>query len=94
MPIGIFYNDVKTTFVNHDIPLQANDIIYLFTDGFIDQIGGPLKKTFRSIHFRDLLLEINRLPMNEQKEILEKKFEEWKGVNEQVDDVLVIGLKV
>ena len=94
MPIGIFYNDVKTTFVNHDIHLQANDIIYLFTDGFIDQIGGPLKKTFRSKYFRDLLLEINSLPMNEQKEILEKKFAEWKGVNEQVDDVLVLGLKV
>jgi serine phosphatase RsbU (regulator of sigma subunit) len=93
MPIGI-YDDMKTTFINHNIPLQTNDNIYLFTDGFIDQFGGPSKKTFRSKHFRDLLVEISHLPMSEQQEILENKFTEWKGDNNQVDDVLVIGLKL
>jgi serine phosphatase RsbU (regulator of sigma subunit) len=93
MPIGI-YDYMKTAFINHNIPLQTDDNIYLFTDGYIDQFGGPSKKTFRSNQFRDLLVEINHLPMIEQKEILENKFAEWKGNNNQVDDVLVIGLKL
>jgi serine phosphatase RsbU (regulator of sigma subunit) len=96
MPIGISHQEVSelSNFTNHQIPVQAGDTLYLFTDGFSDQFGGPLNKKFKYNQFRKVLKEIHDLPMTVQKSRLEEVFENWRGMNEQIDDVLIIGLKI
>jgi len=93
MPIGIYVHE-KESFTNHIIKLQENDIIYLFTDGYADQFGGPNGKKFRNSAFKNLLTAIHDKSMKEQKEILEKTFYEWKGNREQIDDILIIGIRI
>jgi serine phosphatase RsbU (regulator of sigma subunit) len=93
MPIGI-YDQETVSFTNHTIKLKKGDSIYLFSDGYVDQLGGPLRKTFRVINFRKLLLEIQDQPMEKQKAILVKKLADWQGEVEQIDDVLVMGIKI
>ncbi|MFH0843205.1 MAG: AAA family ATPase [Bacteroidota bacterium] len=93
MPIG-FYEKEDQSFTNTEILFQKNDIIYLFTDGYIDQFGGIERKTFRSANFKKLLIHIHNLPLIQQKEELEKKYEEWRGDIDQVDDILIIGIKI
>lgn len=73
--------------------LQDEDFIYLFSDGYVDQFGGPDHKKFKYRRFRHLLLNIHTLAPEDQKAILHQKFEEWRGAAEQVDDVLVLGFK-
>jgi len=92
MPLGI-YDDKRNPFTNQEIVFKENDIVYLFSDGYVDQFGGPEKKTFKSKNFKELLLNNCHLPMNEQKEVLETTLEEWKADTEQTDDILVIGIK-
>jgi len=84
----------KRPFENKHFDLQKNDILYLFTDGFADQFGGPKGKKFKYSSLAKILIEINHLSMVEQKSELEKVFENWKGGLEQVDDVLVIGIRI
>lgn len=81
-------------FTNHIVKLEKGDTIYLFTDGYCDQFGGPRAKKFMSKRFKDLLLTLQNCTMAEQKSILYNNFLEWKGPLEQVDDILVIGIKV
>ncbi|MFP4041146.1 MAG: two-component regulator propeller domain-containing protein [Bacteroidales bacterium] len=76
------------------IDMRDDDTVYLFTDGYADQFGGPESKKFKYRRFRHLLLTIHKLPMNQQKEYLEKSFLDWKGNQEQVDDVLVVGFRL
>jgi serine phosphatase RsbU (regulator of sigma subunit) len=92
MPIGI-YNEEEISFSNTEMQFKENDIIYLFSDGFVDQIGGPNRKTFRSKKFKQLLIKIHQKPLNEQEAILEKEYEEWKRDEEQIDDIMVMGIK-
>ena len=73
---------------------DEGDVIYLFSDGFADQFGGPNNKKFFSKKFRELLLQVHKLPMQKQKESLIKAYEDWKGDCEQVDDILVIGIRI
>lgn len=84
----------KKSFYNETYIIQKNDCIYLFTDGFADQFGGPKGKKFKYKQLETLLLSIHKLPMNEQREKLNESFENWKGNLEQVDDVLLIGIKI
>jgi len=84
----------KKPFTNHMFDLQKGDCIYLFTDGFADQFGGPKGKKFKYKQLQEVLFSVNGLAMPEQKINLDKKFVEWRGVLEQVDDVLIIGIKV
>ena len=91
--IGAGADDQKP-FTNHVIGLQKDDCIYLFTDGYADQFGGSKGKKFKYNGLRDLLLEHHRLPMPLQKEILDKTIELWRGSLEQVDDILVIGIRI
>ena len=93
MPIGI-YDQKHTPFSNYVISLELGDSIYLFSDGYVDQLGGPSRKTFRSKQFRQLLLASQDHSMEGQKQILEEKLELWRGKVEQIDDILVIGIKV
>ena len=74
--------------------LRKGDIIYTFTDGYTDQFGGAKGKKFKHKALKELLLSIQKKSMEEQKLILNKTFEDWKGNLEQVDDVLVIGIRV
>lgn len=93
-PIGYFLGEEKKKFTNHVIQLQKGDCIYIFSDGYADQFGGPSGKKFMAKNFRDLLLEVHKEPVGKQKEILNKTFEDWRGHHDQVDDILVIGLKI
>jgi serine phosphatase RsbU (regulator of sigma subunit) len=92
MPIGIS-DDGESPFINKETEFRKDDIIYLFSDGYVDQLGGPDRKTFKTKKFKEILLKNSHLSMNEQKEILGTTFEEWKGNIEQIDDILVIGIK-
>lgn len=93
--IGLDETNFKDqTFKNHIIPIQKGDIIYLFSDGFADQFGGPDGKKYKYRRFRHLLLNLHQLPMEKQHEILENNVVEWRGEQEQVDDILVIGIKI
>ncbi len=88
-------DEYKTNgFTNHQIPLKGGDIIYIFSDGFADQFGGPEGKKYKYRRFRHLLLGIHQLPMARQHEYLEKSILNWKGSLDQVDDILVIGIKI
>ncbi|MGC8823199.1 MAG: response regulator [Bacteroidales bacterium] len=92
MPIGIYKTENKS-FTNREIKLEYDDQIYLFSDGYYDQIGGSKQTKMMSVNFRNYLLEISHLPMSEQQKLLEEFYESWKGENDQLDDVLVVGLK-
>ncbi len=86
--------DNPLPFTTHTLELNKGDILYLFTDGYADQFGGPKGKKFKYKQLEDTLLAINKLSMPEQEKVLDKKFEDWKSNLSQVDDVLVIGVKV
>ncbi len=90
-PIG-FYEDMKD-FTQKEIPFFEGDQLYLFSDGFKDQFGGEKNKKFKSLPFKSLLIEIHSLPPDKQKKRLEVTFDKWKGNQEQVDDVCIIGVK-
>jgi serine phosphatase RsbU (regulator of sigma subunit) len=93
MPIGI-YGRETAPFTKHRLNLQKGDSLYLFSDGYVDQLGGPKRKTFRVKKFRELLLGIQDQSMEAQKKILLKKLKEWQGDVEQIDDILVIGIRI
>lgn len=92
-PIGSYVSKEKT-FTNNIVQLQKDDNIYICTDGYADQFGGPKGKKFLIKRFRELLLSISSLSIEEQKRKLDKTIEEWRGTHEQVDDILVIGMTI
>ena len=84
----------QNEYTNHSISIKKGDMIYLFSDGYPDQFGGPNGKKYMYRRFRHLLLTIHKLALQEQKDFLEKSIEEWKGEEyDQVDDILVIGIR-
>ena len=93
-PIGAFEGNDAQRFKNNEIDLLEGDCLYLASDGYADQFGGPDNKKFMFKKYEELLLEINSQPMDVQKEILHKRLLDWMGVNDQVDDILVIGIKI
>ncbi|HLP12959.1 MAG TPA: GAF domain-containing protein, partial [Flavobacteriales bacterium] len=93
-PIGNYVGENDFRFKNNEIDLFPNDRIYLSSDGYADQFGGPRGKKLKYTQFRDILLENHNLPMKEQKAKLDKMFEEWRGDLEQIDDVCVIGVGI
>lgn len=82
------------TFTNHSFPLQKGDCIYLFTDGYADQFGGSAGKKFKYKQFHNLLIDMYHLPMKEQSRVLDARHLTWRGDLEQVDDILIIGLRI
>jgi serine phosphatase RsbU (regulator of sigma subunit) len=89
-------------FLSKTIDLQPDDVIYAFSDGYADQFGGPKGKKFMYRPFKELLLSLRDKPMEEQKEVLNQRIEEWMAYHddvnetdtfEQVDDVLIIGVR-
>lgn len=93
MPIGLHAHKDKP-FTNHNIDIKKGDKIYLFSDGYIDQFGGEFGRKFLSKNFKTLLTEIFQLPMDEQCDILKDIIDSWKTGYEQIDDILVVGLKI
>lgn len=93
MPIGIHAVKVDKDFTDKAFLLQQNDILYLFTDGYIDQFGGTEGLKFRQKPFRELLLKISDKPMSRQREILESTMEAWQGSRPQLDDMMIMGIK-
>lgn len=92
MPIAIYLKEKP--FTNNNIDLQTGDVLYMFSDGYKDQFGGIKNTKFLSKRFKKLLLEISNLPVSEQKQILYKTFKDWTGDQPQVDDVLIIGMRI
>lgn len=97
--LGDDFGAVNANFNKEVLTLQKNDIIYLFTDGYVDQFGGPQGKKLKYPKFRKLLLEIHQRPLNQQKRLLENFLENWRNEYKedpfhQLDDVSVIGFKV
>lgn len=92
MPIA-FYDYMKA-FTLHEFSYAKDDVFYLFSDGYADQFGGPKGKKFMYKAFRNLLIEISNKTMNEQKSILNNTIENWRGNLEQVDDIVVFGLRL
>jgi len=92
-PIGAFIGD-KKNFDNHVVQLQKNDTIYLFSDGYADQFGGERGKKFMVGNFRKLVLKVSASPISEQKAIFEQTISDWQGEREQVDDILLMGVRV
>jgi serine phosphatase RsbU (regulator of sigma subunit) len=91
-PIAI--HTLEKDFTNREIQLQSGDSIYMFSDGYADQIGGDNGKKFLSKNFRELLFSIQEKNMEDQKLILDKTFDDWIKGYDQIDDVLVLGIKV
>jgi len=92
--IGYSYSEEQKIYTNHTVKLQKGDCIYISSDGYADQFGGPKGKKFMMNNFKQLLLDIHTKPLNTQKEILDSNFESWRGSLDQVDDICVIGVKV
>ena len=93
MPVGIDMQAAQS-FTNHDVSVQKGDSIYLFSDGYADQYGGEHSKKYGYKKFQELLLSVRDMIMFDQKTALEDAFESWKGSNEQIDDVLVMGIRI
>lgn len=91
-PIGFYAGAVP--FTTHSINLQTNDTIYVFTDGYQDQFGGEKGKKFKASTLKELLVSIQPLNMDQQKEKILHVFEHWKGGLGQVDDICMIGVRV
>jgi serine phosphatase RsbU (regulator of sigma subunit) len=92
--IGTYFENPKQKYTNHIIQLQENDMVYIFSDGYADQFGGPKGKKLMYKNFRNYLLGIHSESLVNQKELLNNNIETWKGSLEQVDDILVIGMHV
>lgn len=91
-PVGHF--DESKPFTSHEVRLQKGDWIYLLTDGYADQFGGPNSKKFKNAVLKQKLVEIHHLPAEQQREQLVLTLHNWQGAHEQVDDICIVGLRV
>lgn len=92
MPVGL--GEKKESFTLHTLEARTGDMIYLYTDGYADQFGGPNGKKFKYKQLNDMLVAQHTKPMDQQKHDLTAAFYNWKGDLEQVDDVCVVGIKL
>jgi len=93
-PIGAFLGQELELFTLHQKELKKGDTIYVFTDGYADQFGGPKGKKFKYKSLQQLLLNSQHLSMEEQRVLLDSTLEKWRGNLEQVDDILIVGIKI
>jgi serine phosphatase RsbU (regulator of sigma subunit)/Tfp pilus assembly protein PilF len=92
MPVAYYQRMVD--FYEHEIDLKPGDSIYLFSDGYSDQFGGSLNKKFGYTSFRNLVASVSSLPFEKQKDAFWFEFDKWKGVENQTDDVIVLGIRI
>ena len=93
MPIGIHVRS-EAPFTNVELDIEVGDVYYILSDGYIDQFGGPKGKKFMTKRFKELLLAIYDKPMHIQEQLLKDTFIEWRGDIEQLDDIIIVGVKV
>jgi serine phosphatase RsbU (regulator of sigma subunit) len=93
-PIGVNTDGKVDNYTNHVIQLEKGDCVYLYSDGYADQFGGPRGKKFKYNQLKEMLMNISTLPIEEQRQAIEFRFDEWKGHLEQIDDVVIIGVRV
>jgi len=93
MPIGI-HTRYKEPFTRHNMVLEKGDMVYTFSDGYPDQFGGPSEKKFMIKKFKRMLMEIHMKSMSEQRKIMEDTLQEWMADTDQIDDILVIGVRI
>jgi serine phosphatase RsbU (regulator of sigma subunit) len=93
MPIGIYYGE-ENSFTNYQIKVSKGDTVYLFSDGFVDQFGGPDGAKYKKANLKKLLSDIYYRPMVEQLNILENEFINWKGSADQIDDITILGVRI
>jgi len=93
-PVGGGHHHEDRKFTSHRLAYLPGDRIYLFSDGYVDQFGGPERKRFMTTRLHDLILQNKHLPLKEQALVIERAFLEWKGPLEQMDDVCMLGLAV
>lgn len=91
-PIG--YHTKEVTFTTTSVEIQKGDSLYMFSDGYADQLGGKELKKFLGKRFQNVLIEVDKLPMEERKKILVERFDKWRGDYPQVDDIMVMGIKI
>ncbi len=84
----------KTSFNNHEIDIKKGDCLYIFSDGFVDQKGGSNRTKFFYTPFKQFLISIHQKPMDEQRQLLDDKFTDWKKDYSQIDDVLIFGVRI
>jgi serine phosphatase RsbU (regulator of sigma subunit)/HAMP domain-containing protein len=94
LPIGYLEDQPSRKFTNNRLQLEKGDTLYLFSDGYADQFGGPKGKKFMVGQFRSFLGQIHKAPMKEQYRTLDLTIEQWRGNLEQVDDILVVGFRI
>jgi serine phosphatase RsbU (regulator of sigma subunit) len=92
MPIGIYRQE--NPFSSNDFQLQKGDMIYLFSDGYIDQFGHEKDEKFKKFRFIELLTQIHEQPVGVQRQKLFDTFQAWRGNVQQIDDILVLGIKI
>ncbi|MBI9068245.1 MAG: SpoIIE family protein phosphatase [Salinivirgaceae bacterium] len=93
MPIG-YHIKKDVPFTKQNFELKKGDCLYNSSDGYPDQFGGPDGRKYMTKRFKELLLKIHQKPMDEQREILNKEFDDWRGCTEPIDDVIVIGVRI
>ncbi len=93
-PIGVNIDGKVDSYTNHTVQLKKGDCVYLFSDGYADQFGGPRGKKYKYNQLKELLYKNYLLPIEEQKQKLANAFDYWKGELEQVDDVVIIGVRI
>ncbi len=92
--IGSYKKEGDLGFTNHSFQLMKGDMMYMFSDGYVDQIGGPENKKIFSQPFRDLLQSVCQLELPEQRKILDENIIKWQGMQNQTDDILIVGIRV
>ena len=89
-----YFTGKKTPFNAHEIKVKKGDMLYIYSDGFQDQFGGTKGKKYMAVKFRKFLHSIAELPADEQKQKMEQEFNSWKGSQDQIDDVCVMGVRI
>ena len=91
-PIGSHWEEIP--FRTTSVYLREEYSFYMFSDGYIDQFGGESRKKFKSMNFKKLLLSVQEERMDIQRQTLEQTFDQWRGPHEQIDDIVVLGVRV
>ncbi len=94
LPIGVNVDGVVDIYTNHIVQLTGGDSVYIFSDGYADQFGGPRNKKFKYRQLKELIMSVQHKSMKEQGEIFKKTLIEWQGDEEQIDDILVMGIRL
>lgn len=94
LSVGSLIREETGSFTNHAITVQKNDMLYMYSDGYVDQTGGPDNKKFFATPFRELLQSISHMEEHRQAEILDETIVKWRGPKSQIDDILVIGIRI